>query len=397
MRLMIVIILLFGMILTPVSAQNDCVPASGEPITLGAVFPQDFLLLDDSNDAYSAVLAVTELFNQCNDGARPVEWQLEPATTYDDAIEAMERFSENGVPIVIGSGMESVSEGLNDGANEHEIVFWDVTERPRQTPSDWSFALRPSDAVLGNRTAQFIETEVVTSVLDEPLRLALVVEDTLHANMMADAVREQLGDIIVVDETIARTSDVAVSIREADANVLLLISISGDANSLWFAMRQADANVDAWMFLGQEELTITRRYVDDADTTGVMIVGSQHFAVESIEQATSPEWYTLFLQEYGSLSDDAPDTEALSVAVGTHHLLVSVLSQVSSDMTSEAIREIMQNTADIDLFNMTDELPLVVRQQQENGYCLLAPVSFVTCDEQMQVFPTWRQRALDNQ
>ena len=397
MRLMIIITMLFGIVLTPVSAQDDCVPASGEPITLGAVFPQDFLLLDDSNDAYSAVLAVTELFNQCNDGARPVEWQLEPATTYDDAIDAMERFSENGVPLVIGSGMESVSEGLNDGATAHEIVFWDVTERPRQTPSDWAFTLRPSDAVLGNRTAQFIETQVVNSVLDDPLRLALVVEDIPRANMMADAVREQLGDMIVVDEMVARTSDIAVNIREADANVLLLISISGDATSLWFAMRQADANVDAWMFLGQEELTITRRYVDDADTTGVMIISSQHVAVGSIEQAISPEWYTAFLEMYGGLSEDAPDTEALSVAVGTHHLLASVLSQISSDVTSEAIRDVMQNTADMNLFDMVDALPLVVRQQQENGYCLLAPTSFVTCDEPMQVFPTWRQRALDNQ
>lgn len=397
MRLIIVIIVLFGVILTPVSAQGDCVPASGEPITLGAVFPQDFLLLDNSNNAYSAVLAVTELYNQCNEGARPIEWQLEPATTYDDAIEAMERFSENNVPIVIGSGMESVSEGLNDAAAEHEIVFWDVTERPRQMPSDWSFTLRPSDTVLGNRTAQFIQTEVVNAVLDEPLRLALVAEDTPRANMMADAVREQLGNAIVVDETIARTSDVAVSIRESDANVLLVISISGDATSLWFAMRQADANVDAWMFLGQEELTITSRYVDDPDTTGVMIVGSQHVAVESIEQVISQEWYTLFLQAYRDLSDDAPDTEALSVAVGTYHLLVSVLSQVPADITSEAVRAVMQNTSDIDLFNLTEPLSLVVRQRQENGYCLLAPLSFVTCDAPMQAFPTWRQRVLDNQ
>lgn len=397
MRLIIVIIVLFGVILTPVSAQGDCVPASGEPITLGAVFPQDFLLLDNSNNAYSAVLAVTELYNQCNEGARPIEWQLEPATTYDDAIEAMERFSENNVPIVIGSGMESVSEGLNDAAAEHEIVFWDVTERPRQMPSDWSFTLRPSDTVLGNRTAQFIQTEVVNAVLDEPLRLALVAEDTPRANMMADAVREQLGNAIVVDETIARTSDVAVSIRESDANVLLVISISGDATSLWFAMRQADANVDAWMFLGQEELTITSRYVDDPDTTGVMIVGSQHVAVESIEQVISQEWYTLFLQAYRDLSDDAPDTEALSVAVGTYHLLISVLSQVPADITSEAVRAVMQNTSDIDLFNLTEPLSLVVRQRQENGYCLLAPLSFVTCDAPMQAFPTWRQRVLDNQ
>lgn len=397
MRLSIIIIMLFGIILTPTSAQSDCVPASGEPITLGAVFPQDFLLLDDSNNAYSAVLAVTELYNQCNEGARPIEWQLESATTYDDAIEAMERFNENNVPIVIGSGMESVSEGLNDAATTHEIVFWDVTERPRQMPSDWSFTLRPSNAILGNRTAEFIQTEVVNMVLDEPLRLALVVEDTLHANMMADAVREQLGDVIVVDETIARPSDIAVNIRETDANVLLLISISGDANSLWFAMRQADANVDAWMMLGQEELTLTNHYADDLDTTGVMIIGSQHIAVESVEQAISQEWYTLFLQAYRDLSDDAPDTEVLSAAVGTHHLLVSVLSQVSSDITSEAVRDIMQNSSGIDLFNMTDTLPLAVRQQQENGYCLLAPASFRTCDAPMQAFPTWRQRALDNQ
>ncbi|MCB9450180.1 MAG: ABC transporter substrate-binding protein [Anaerolineaceae bacterium] len=394
MRLPLAILLLFGMICLPVSAQ-DCTPASGEPITLGAVFPQGFLLLDDSNRAYNAVLAMTEVFNQCSQGLPPVQWQLETATTYDDAVAAVETFSASGLPLVIGSGMESISNGLNDGAAQYEIVFWDVTERPRQTPSEWSFALRPGDADLGDRTAQYIQTDVVNTVLSAPLRLALVVEDTAHARNIADAVREQLGEAIVIDETTQNPAALAVQIREAHANVLLVISISQDATRLWFAMRQADANVDAWMFLAQEQLALTYRYVDDTDTAGVLIVGSQHFAVDGIAQALPPQIYAAFLEQYHHLTDDEPDTEVLSTAVGTYKLLFSVLPQAAPDITSESIRAALQNTSDTEAFNLGDALPLVVLQQQD-GYCLLAPVNFATCAAPMQPFPTWRQRVLNN-
>ena len=396
MRLVMVVIVYFGLIYTRVSAQ-DCIPAEGEPITLGAVFPQGFLLLDDSSNAYNAVFAMTDVFNQCNNGLRPVAWQLEVAASYDDAVEAMERFSENGIPLVIGSGMDSVSEGLNESAAEHQIVFYDVTQRPRQMPSEWSFTLRPADTTLGTLTAQYIQTEVTNTLLSEPLRVALVVEDTPRAITMADAVRDQLAGSIVVDENIRRNTDLAVNIREADANVLILISISQDATDLWFDMRQANANVGAWLFLGQEQLTITYRYVDDRDTTGVMIVGSQHFAVESIEQAISPAWYASFLEEYYILSDDMPDYHVLSAAVGTYYLLSSVVPQISAEPTSHGIREIMQNSTDVALFDMTGRSPLVVRQNQETGYCIVSPTTFVTCTEPMQPFPTWRQRVLNNQ
>lgn len=396
MRFAMVSIVLFAVMFTRVSAYG-CAPAIGEPVTFGAVFPQDFLLLDDGNSAYNATLAMTDLFNNCSYGSRPVEWQLEIATGYDDALLAMKRFSESGIPLVIGSGMDSISDGLNEGAAEYGIVFLDVTERPRLAPSEWSFALRPNHSTLGNHTAQYIQTDLANAVLDEPLRLALVVEDTARAIVMADAVRDELARFIVLDEPMERNSKLAVDIRESDASVLLLISISDDATDLWFDMRQADANVDAWIFLGQEQLAITYRDIDDRDTTGVVIVGSQHFTVANLEQAISPQVYTLFLEEYSTYTDDAPDVHALSAAAGTYYLLFSALGRVPADITTIEIRDALQNTSDIETFNMADTLPLIVRQHQGLDYCLLTPIQYMTCAEPIQPFPTWRQRAVDNQ
>lgn len=395
MRLLIIIIILLGSMGMQVLSQ-ECVPATGDPITLGAVFPQDFLLLDDNNTAFNAVLAMTTVFNQCNGGSRPIEWQLEVATNYDDAVDAIAQFGDDNIPLVIGSGMDSVSEGLNDSVAGQGIVFWDVTQPPRQNPSDWTFALRPDDTALGTLTADYIRAEIAPTLLDDPLRVALVTEDIPRALVMAEAVREQLEPFIVVDEPI-NSGNLAVNIRETDANVLLVISIRDDATDLWFAMRQADANVDAWMFLGQDNLMITRRYVDDRDTTGVMVIGSQHFAVESIEQVIPAERYVAFRDAYHDIADQTPDIQALSAAVGTYYLLASVFSDTSEALTGDEIRQALENTSDTAIFNMTDISPLVVRQNQVTGYCLLAPAPLMTCSEPMQPFPTWRQRAINNQ
>lgn len=396
MRLAIITIMLLGMTFTQISA-NECVPVIGEPLTFGAVFSPGSLLLDDDGTAFVAVRAMTEAFNQCGAGSRPVEWQLESAATYDEAMAAVERFSDNDIPLIIGSGLDTISEALNDGAAEYGIVYWDVTERPRRQPSDWTFALRPDDKTLGKHTAQYIQSEVAHTVLDEPLRLALVVEETARAQAMADAIREQLDEAIVLDDNPRNSEGLAVQIREVDANVLLLLSVSRDANRLWLAMREADANVDAWLFLGQDPLTLSRWSIDDTDTTGVMMVESTHFAAESLGMSVPPEVYEIFLAAYGESSDETPDAEALSAATGTYHLLFTVLDTTTNGISSETIRSKLKSASNSISFNLRDGLPLVVRQQQEGGYCLLSPAPFATCTAPMQPFPTWRQRLLDNQ
>lgn len=398
MRLGIVAISLLMFIVPQVApARSECVPASGDPITLGAVFSQGFLVLDDSNSAYNAVLATTDLYNQCNGGDPPIQWQLEVATTYDDARAAAETLSEDNIPLVIGSGMDSVSDGLADAAAEHSFVFWDVTEHPRETPSDWSFAFRPDDTLLGTRTASYIQNDVANSVLEQPLRVALVVEDTPRAVTMADAVRLALGDAIVMDATIGNVANTGVRIRESGANVLLAIIINADATNLWFDMRQADANVQAWLMLGQDRLMLTRRHGVDRDTTGVMTIDVNHFALADVAQAISVEWYDAFLHQYSEYADAVPDTRAMSAAVGTHHLLYAILSQLGTEVSSDKIRSGLQDTSDTEQFGVLDGLPLTVYQQQSDGYCLLSPLAFATCNAPMQPFPTWRQRVLDNQ
>jgi len=172
MRLVIVLVILFLFMHSPVSSQ-DCQIPSGNPIRLGAVFPEKPLFLNQDGDALDAVQAVTQQYNQCSSISRPIEWQIVYANNYDDAIAAMAQFSADNIPLVIGGGLDSVSEGLNAGASQYEIVFWDVTERPRQLPSDWTFTLRPTDDELALSTSEFIQRDVVTQ-LTTPLRLALV-------------------------------------------------------------------------------------------------------------------------------------------------------------------------------------------------------------------------------
>jgi hypothetical protein len=387
MRRFILIWWLLGVVWIPLSA-DSCVSASGEPITFGAVFSQESLLLPTSTHAVDAMLAMTEVYNECNNGARPIAWQIERVTTYSDALAAASQLSESGIPLIIGSGLESISSGLIDGLNGHETVFFDITERPpRLQTSPWFFSLRPDDYTLGIRTAQFIRETIASSILDEPVRLALVQENTPRATAIAYALREQLGQAIVVDDTRPNSPQLAVQIREADANVLLLISRSESAANLWHAMRQADANVDAWIYLG-EELFYSR-----INSPGVLIIKTQHFATESLAQVVEPAIYERFIDKFTALAGDSPDTEAFGAALGTYYLLFSVLSEISTDtITAEDLRMAFRSTSDIDVFGMADFPALSVSQHQRSGYCLVAPIPYATCREPAQPFPTWRGR-----
>lgn len=376
-----------------VQATQTCQPASGEPLLFGAVFPQDFLLMDASNSAYAAIQAMTSAINACRAGLPPIAWQLEVATTYDDALAAMQRFADANIPLVIGSGMDHLSDGLHDAAADHEIVFWDVTQLPRTEPSAWSFALRPDATTLGSQIVTYIQRQITPLHADEPLRLALVTSDQARLTTLADTVRQAIPpSSLVVDASFDENRyQTAVAIRETAANVVLALSLNDDAYALWSQMREADANVDAWLLFGQERL-ITPRYSNYLDVNGLLVIGSHHIAVETIDQAIPAPYYEAFVTAYQAQMNRPLDLDALNAAVGTYALLTALPDDASVPLTSTRLRAILQTMTDHQWHDLEDDMPLVVRQVQEDDYCLIAPRSLATCDDPLQPFPTWRDR-----
>lgn len=64
------------------------------------------------------------------------------------------------------------------------------------------------------------------------------------------------GDVLAYDYTAPLTTayDLAVELREAGINIVVVIGLDKDANRLWRAMQQADANVTAWIQIRGKQL-----------------------------------------------------------------------------------------------------------------------------------------------
>jgi len=231
------------------------------------------------------------------------------------------------------------------------------------------------------------------------MKCTLVNIDTEPAEDMAKTIRQELNPSIIIDETMNAMSsyNLATQIRENDVNILLIIGVSQDTSRLWSAMQEADANVDAWIILGQDSFTLVMSRNQDMDTTGIITISSQHVATGNIEQVLGTSLHEQFLEQYQTINDNSPSIQALSAMIGTHYLLYEILSSIQSNWTNQEIRTAFMNTSQSDFGLLSNEIPLIVRQQQSAGACLLMPVRLATCNQPLQPFPTWRERILNNQ
>jgi hypothetical protein len=161
-----------------------CVPASGSPVRLGAVFPPDTLVSVDAADPYRAVSAMVAVVNECGGiNGRPVEVIFVPAANRQEALEAVEQLAGD-VALVIGSGSGAVSEVLLDASAEGAFVYWEVSE-PLEAPHAWAFSRverlptgRAGGGVRGGETASLLN--------GDPLRVAPVHENRPLAKAVAE-------------------------------------------------------------------------------------------------------------------------------------------------------------------------------------------------------------------
>lgn len=394
-----ILFMLLMLIFVPVSmAQDgDCVPANGEPILLGAVFPQNIMLVQDTSSFYQGANAMREAINACGGvSGRPVEWIFETASSYDSAQEAFERLiNTQSVPLIVGSGFDSVHDALVDAVDEAGIVLWEVSEN-LEAGSDWAFYALPQDRTIGRETANFILNNVEL-LLNEPLQIALIHEDRPRAQHIAQGFRNSFEGGIVIDESysnsLTNASSIAVDMREQGVNVVIVVAFHDDADRLWRAMRQADANVGAWLHVGGEDY---QRSLCDrlGNTDNLLLVGTTSLINDAFPQVINATILSSYLQQYHNLYDTEPNYQANLSASGMYVLLTEILPQTDGDYSAEAIQQVLSAT-DMSRMGMVGDAAAVVIEQNHTGtFCTVAPSGLSTCSEPLQSFPTWRERAL---
>ena len=402
----------------PTRADVACLPADGEPIRLGLIFPPGTLLTVRGAEHYQGAVAMTTALNGCGGVAgRPVEWAYRPANSYAEAVSAAQSLiEEENVPLIVGSGgIPAVSEGVQSITEAAGVVFWEVTQALQTADSgvssEWTFTPRPTDRQLGGAAAEFIETAVQTALGLTELRVALIYEDHERGHEVAVGVRAGLSEPPVLEYsyayTLSNAYNLAIQIREADINVLVLSTFDRHADELWRALQEADANIAAWIHVGDEvyQQDLCRRLGDHEALIAIHSVGPVSYTYR--DAAIGSELLQLYQEAYQQEFGEAPTERADLSASGVYLLLRYVLPAVTGDYTPENIRVAIRATAIADPVGLLGEgllidpntglnlYPGVVAQQyQYPAFCAVWPEVTRACVLPIQIFPTWRQRAV---
>ncbi len=390
--------------LNQTSIDPACVPAEGEPITLGAIFPEGSLFSAQSTESFRGAEAMRQAINQCGGiNGRPIEWLYEPASDRADSEIAAQTLVEQGVPLIIGSGLSAVSEGASAIAQSSSVMYWDVTDSPpTNARGDWIFSLAADFQQLGAGAANFAQSNFA-----EP-RVALIYEE--RRADVAKGVRETLNtppliDYIYSDEICCGDAyTLAVQMREARINIVILSVFDRDGERLWYALREADANIDAWIHVGSE--SYRRDICQNANSDGFISINTAGPVTE--EYRASRIWKindfyrAAYQQDYGT----APSWTADLSASGVFVLLQNVLPlAMDNGLSAESIRAVARsvNISDsaglmgeglaFDANGVNQHPAIIARQQQGRAICSVWPESVATCSSVLP-FPTWRERAM---
>ena len=344
---------------------------------------------------------------------RPVELVYAPAANYDEAIQAADELSGD-VPVIIGSGNATVTWGLRQRADDYgEFVLWEVTEPLNETHDvPYAFSPRPTYIQLGNQVDDFIEDQIIPLLGDEPPRIAIVYDADSRAYDVLDGLSSYGFRSAIIMHSYADASDVsealAVQMREADINVLVVVGFDDTPDDLWYYLREADANLDAWIQVGSEVsgCIYCRRVRNTDDLIWVRAAGNVN---TDYRMGMIGAVYEQYLEHYQDQFHTLPDTRADLAASGVFTLLRWILPEAGDEITAESVREAAFATEVASLNGMMGEgwrlvndsiqyqnqnAAVIFSQRQNGAYCVVAPVAVASCAQGLQRFPTWRERAV---
>lgn len=387
------------------SDRSECMPAEGEPIRIGAVFPRVELFGADGPQPYRGVQNMVQAINQCG-GGRPLELVYAPANNRDQALEAVETL-RGQVPLVIGSGSGAVSQILTEASADGSFVYWEVTEPLDHADNrhEWAFSPRASSHQLGRAAAHYALEQIPPLIDGREPRIALLYED--RASLIAEGVLDTLQPQITrrYSNTLGNGYDLAARLRDERIDVVIIATFERDASYFWWNLRRADANIAAWIQVGS-------RLKDTCDAFAAITIGADGAVDQLYRPATAGAVYERYHELSAGLFGAISDRTDLA-ASGVYLLDMLLNDALASDdrsateMSSEEMQQAIVSS-DLPLYSglMGEGLDLqdgdgdnaaasvIVQQRQWDGFCTVEPGALATCTAGLQSFPTWRERAV---
>jgi hypothetical protein len=322
-------------------------------------------------------------------------------------MEAVERLAEAGASVIVGSGLPAVSVGAQTAAEALGVLFWEMTEAI-DGGGAWTFSPRPTDAQLGAQTASFAAMHYAGE--DGELRVALVYDGSPRSQQIAAAVKRALPQPPAIDyeydEYIENGYALAARIREAGIDAVIVSALDVDGYHLWTMLREADANIGAWMHVGSQGYL--RRLCDDLQNVDGFISVGVSGGVSDAYRDSLGDIPRLYRRQYVRAYGSDPTPAADLAASGVYLLLHYVLPAVDGAYTPEAVRTAALSLTAGEIGLIGEGLALqpdgtnsaaaaVFRQQQGGQFCTVAPASIATCLVPPMSFPTWRERAVQDE
>lgn len=397
------IVLVMGLTMTS-NAQplDDCIPAEGAPIRIGAVFPQVGLFTVRSAEPYQGAQAMLDAFNACGGAnGRPVEWVFIPANDRQEAEAAAQEIIAQDIPLIVGSGSLAVLEALEQVAEENEIILWEVSE-PILSTSQWVFSPRPTSLQLGAAATNFVQSVLPDALGFDTLRPALYYNSSPRGDLIATGIESMLNVPLIELENFPSRGD---SVRDQNVNVMMVAAFDGAAESIWRSLQFNNANIDAWVQVGTE---ISRRDLCEriGNYDGMFLVGPSGDVSESYRETTLGELYTRYVEIYRESFGERPSERADLSASGLYMLLRYVLPEVQGAFTPGNVRDAILNVNIDERVGLMGEglafggeglnqyASTVIQQSHDGEFCTVWPGAIATCEAGIQTFPTWRERVL---
>lgn len=407
--LSITMLVILFLSLQPISAQEQCIPASDDhPITIGAVFSGGGLLTAASGDALAGATTMLQAINACGGAnGHMVQMVTHIATNRDTTEAAVADLTSQGVTLIVGSGNAAISSALSDLAEDQGFIHWEISESLTDS-GEWSYSPRPTHTQLGQFAGAFVQSDI-QPLLDGNLNTALIYESRDRASSIANGVINTLGSPVIIREysdTLSSTSSLAVDIRELGIDAVLLSAFDDDARRLWFALREADANPIAWIQLGSDGY---RRSLCSRTSVEGFISVTAHGAVsERYRRDTLGDLYTAYQQhylaEYSSTPSPTADLSASGMVMLVHHVLPhtvdlsieslrATLNTINIPIHSGMMGEGLSFIADLETGRIINEFARPVISQQQGGrLCSITSEALRTCQGGVIPFPTWLER-----
>ena len=405
MRWMIMLCLWVLVVPSIAQDETECTPATGEPLRIGAVFSGGGMLMLQNAEPLQGAEAMTAAMNACGGvNGRPVELVTRTVETYNAAVIAsQELIEEEGVPLIIGSGVLTVQEGIREVAEELGVPYWEVSE-PLDGEAQWAFSPRPGAEQLGTGAALYINTELMPALALETPRIAVLYGSSPRGRAMADAVRRELTiapEIYTeIDEDRYWQGTMADHLRDNDIDILVIVALDGTVDDLWYAMKREAADVEAFIHVGSEGFRwnlCDRLGLNE----GIISVTAGGGINRTYLDETVDPYHHLYRREYTRLFSTEPSIRAELSAGGVYWLLRYVLPEVDT-FTPEGIRDAIYSvqvsapagfTGDGLAFSPGSTVNAasspVIQQRQEGAFCSLWPSDAASCASEVQPFPTW--------